>query len=369
MTQQPIGSSSLITGISTLIASYIVKVFKFDMMQFGIIYTIIIAAIDWVRTIHISDSTMSGPILEYAKSLQLLVASQKTYILYGLYFIGFVGFCMGSKYLFYKFKEMWTESKRLCKIEFHTSDSVHHVVKFFGTFPETLDINHDSTIGLSELETYYQKNFKEMYEKGLSTSALTFVQELRSRFIPNVNTSIPFHMDDIKISGTLHITHKTEEYVTTKKSEKDVITEDKKSIFLMTITLNIYKNGSNYDTSKLYKYMIAKMDKKHTDDGDINLRHLSTNGHSSDCMNWIQEYFYIGKKESIETMEKVWIDPFFHPEKDRLWGLIKTIHSNPLSLIQKGQTPRANFLFHGPPGTGKSSFPFRVAMTLPSDSF
>ena len=299
-----IGGSSLVTGISTLIASYIVRVFKFDMMQFGIIYTIIITGIGWVTSINYSSYSKSSTVMEYTKSLELLIISQKTYMSYMLYFCGFVTLLYGLKYIYSNIEKLWSNSKKLCKIDFHTSDSVHRVIKFFGTFPDTLDINHDSTIGLSELELYYQKNYKDMSEKGISTNALTFVQELRSTFMPNTNAHIPFRIDDIKISGTLHMTHKTENYTITKKSDKDVVTEDKKSVFIMTITLNIYKNTDNYNISNLYKYMNQKIYDKERKDNNISLRHLNTCGVSGGDIKWRQEYFYIGKKKPIEMLEK-----------------------------------------------------------------
>ena len=54
-------------------------------------------------------------------------------------------------------------------------------------------------------------------------------------------------------------------------------------------------------------------------------------------------------------------------EKDRLWSLIKEIDQNKDYYRRYGQTPKLNLLLHGPPGTGKSSFAYRVAMTLKRD--
>jgi replication-associated recombination protein RarA len=47
---------------------------------------------------------------------------------------------------------------------------------------------------------------------------------------------------------------------------------------------------------------------------------------------------------------------------ENLWEYIKTINYFPKNIIKNGQSPRLNLLLHGPPGTGKSSFAYRIAM-------
>jgi len=71
-----------------------------------------------------------------------------------------------------------------------------------------------------------------------------------------------------------------------------------------------------------------------------------------------------GNPSSIEERELIHIKTFFHPEKDRLWGLLKNVHFKPEYLRSLGQAPQANLLFYGPPGVGKSSFAYRIAMAL-----
>jgi hypothetical protein len=73
---------------------------------------------------------------------------------------------------------------------------------------------------------------------------------------------------------------------------------------------------------------------------------------------------YDGLKQSMAELERRYIDTFFQNDKHRLWNLIKTIDRDPESILTLGQFPQAGFLLHGPPGTGKSSFAYRVAMSL-----
>lgn len=73
---------------------------------------------------------------------------------------------------------------------------------------------------------------------------------------------------------------------------------------------------------------------------------------------------YSGEKRSLEDLEKLYIKSFIHKSKDRLWKTIKEIQFNPDSFNLMGQSPRLGLLLHGPPGTGKSIFAYRLAMTL-----
>lgn len=76
---------------------------------------------------------------------------------------------------------------------------------------------------------------------------------------------------------------------------------------------------------------------------------------------------YQGRNRTLAELEPIYMATHFHAEKDRLWSLIKEIDQNKDYYCRYGQTPKLNLLLHGPPGTGKSSFAYRVAMTLRRD--
>jgi hypothetical protein len=80
-----------------------------------------------------------------------------------------------------------------------------------------------------------------------------------------------------------------------------------------------------------------------------------------------QVEFYNGKKLSLEDKENLYMDTLFHHEKDRLWHLIKNIDMCPEKFKEYGQSARLSLLLHGPPGTGKSTFTYRMAMCLTRD--
>jgi hypothetical protein len=65
-----------------------------------------------------------------------------------------------------------------------------------------------------------------------------------------------------------------------------------------------------------------------------------------------------------DMIKREFIDSFFSPEKDRLWSMVSTIHYNPGEFEKYGQSPCFNALLYGPPGSGKSSFAYRIARAL-----
>lgn len=81
--------------------------------------------------------------------------------------------------------------------------------------------------------------------------------------------------------------------------------------------------------------------------------------------NYNNEYIiYQGPHIKRNELTKLFIEPFFHEQKEYLWNFIQKINDNPIDIIKLGQSPRAGYLLYGPPGTGKSSFPYRIARTL-----
>lgn len=73
---------------------------------------------------------------------------------------------------------------------------------------------------------------------------------------------------------------------------------------------------------------------------------------------------YNGKKMSKDELYEMYMGPFFHYMKEALWKMLFTIHYSPEEIRKLGQEPRIGLLLHGPPGTGKSSYAWRIAMAL-----
>lgn len=74
----------------------------------------------------------------------------------------------------------------------------------------------------------------------------------------------------------------------------------------------------------------------------------------------------IGKVNNydFDEAENRYITSFFHPKRDIIWNYIKKIHLTPKYFSKYGQSAQYNMLLHGPPGTGKSTFAYRIAKAL-----
>lgn len=100
-----------------------------------------------------------------------------------------------------------------------------------------------------------------------------------------------------------------------------------------------------------------------------NLNHIKVHGKvsnmkDSNFINVESHRIYYGPRRDNALLENIYMDTYFHMEKDRLWNLIKEIDRNKDYFVKYGQIPRLNLLLYGPPGTGKSSLAYRVAMCL-----
>ena len=147
--------------------------------------------------------------------------------------------------------------------------------------------------------------------------------------------------------------------IVNKETQQKVI---KKTSVVYYMMIEITKNKNNMSPREIMCYF-----KKNVSD---NLKNvvikqycrvtIKSDGKSGNDTSTI----YNGKIRKIDELEALYMDPFFHPMKDRLWSFIKQLHFHPEEIIALGQTPQYNLLLHGPPGTGKSSFGYRIAMAL-----
>ncbi len=82
-------------------------------------------------------------------------------------------------------------------------------------------------------------------------------------------------------------------------------------------------------------------------------------------ISWAQLVMYKGKRESFDTKCRQFYDSFFHNKKVSLLRRINVMQREHWHrFTDRGQSPAMNLLLHGPPGTGKSTFAYRVARLL-----
>lgn len=74
-------------------------------------------------------------------------------------------------------------------------------------------------------------------------------------------------------------------------------------------------------------------------------------------------------KLTLEEREKIYIDTFFHPLTNQIWRDIRNVVFDTDKLLRLGLNTQFIACFHGPPGTGKSSFLERIIRCTGRDSY
>lgn len=73
---------------------------------------------------------------------------------------------------------------------------------------------------------------------------------------------------------------------------------------------------------------------------------------------------YDGPSENHDERYEKYMKSYFSKHRDELWTYISNVHFHPEKFSIFGQEARCNLLIYGPPGSGKSTFVYRLAMAL-----
>jgi hypothetical protein len=114
-----------------------------------------------------------------------------------------------------------------------------------------------------------------------------------------------------------------------------------------------YRDTIMYDSDEMTLWSVKVMAKSSKNDED---------NRRSDYNHYVQ--MYKGPKKNHEERYQKWFGSYFSPHKAYLWEYMSNIHYHPERFHKFGQGARCNLLLHGPPGTGKSTFVYRLAMSL-----
>jgi len=171
---------------------------------------------------------------------------------------------------------------------------------------------------------------------------------LRYKNNPKLNVKIFFEDYNLNVSG----------YIIWKSHKADC------NYFYPTINIKLNKKSKikfGYEYfDKLYNIVYNKIN----DNNNIKLYYIRLIKQDK-YFNYLTSVMHIkDKKETQEQCNKIWIDSFFSNVKETMWNHIKKIHYEREKIKNYGRIPRASYIFHGEPGTGKSSFVTRMAMSL-----
>lgn len=314
--------NSVCMMLATISVTWIMKKFNLDTMYYGLIYGLMTQLFMWF-------------LLQKYDWIDLSFLSYLTYSPFII--IPFIGF-----YYYWNYRKKSVSSNHLV-INFQTQ---HHMelflayVKYNKQYYET-SINMNVGDREKQLEIQIARSKKMDLTDDMYTQA-KFVSH-------NVDEKIKFDDKYLNIEG----------FYVWKKISKPNCDEKGNLIHEISfkyIEMNILKKGS-VDPNEIVNQITTFINEKNKN--NVMLRYVKIiNGH-----NHIVK-FYDGQKEPIEKLETKYIKTLFHQQKDMLWAIIKNNCLNPEFYSERGQIGRVSLLLHGPPGTGKSTFAFRIAMCL-----
>jgi adenylate kinase family enzyme len=357
-------------AISTLVTSCFMKRFKLDTTHYGVLFLIITTIIGKLMNTNFSDYFTTSYYHNFIKYFD----GHGVYISYIFVIVSiciFVYYC----YKLYKYvKSLELFQEKTIKIEIYNEDNIGVILEYLKIFPDLFNDHYSYEIGDKHVV------MDAIFNKTRLSRAQT-----DKRIFKN-GTKINFCDDELGLEGYIvwktlkkkydsykgvgNLTRSTGSGTPTSSLNEltESVIKEEKEICLNYPT--IYIKSSNIPNpiniidrinDKIKKAGIALITTRH-----YKVIKIPSKDHTlPNTITALSEYLYCNSiKKSLLERESLYINTFFHKEKDSLWSLIKMIHYYPVKIKKQGQSPRMNLLLHGPPGTGKSSFAYRVAMTL-----
>lgn len=313
--------SGLSVVLATVLTTYIIQFFDINQSLYGPIYTGL-------------DQTFRNMTFEYSELISYV--TMKNAIIVGLMYVCYKYYTNVEEYI----KQFMSRDKKYTVLNIYDANEIRTYLEYITYFKSFYTVAKQMEYGNPELKVKAKEYVKNLdigdmayYKKSVDGIKVYFNDTNY-----NVKGYYVWHRKDIKI---------------TKKEESYVIPSPYISIYL--------EDGDSVDVNNYYTQLSKKCDEM--TDNTVEILHVKMLKDEGEIIN--NEYLiYDGEKKSLTTLEELYINPFFHKEKDRLWKIIKEIHFNPSEFYKFGQAPRIGLLLHGPPGTGKSTFAFRAAMAL-----
>lgn len=314
---------------ASLLANFIIKKFSIDSSYLGILFPIIIPIVSSLKkefSIH--------DIVKKFDGMTILILFLFTLIY--IFRTKIINFFTRNK------------DKNYTLISLYDNQYIAIYLKYMKNYPTFFEHNYDINYGNAE----YIAEYMFSNNNNIKSSFLERMGEIT----PSIGTVIHFIDTNLKTKG----------YIIWDEIEHKVDVSHKKETGTKTMKLKFMKIYLEKATVKSVDSFINKINKYNRKMQKFESILLCYSKVFKEAKNYsfIETVMYNGRKRTLAENEKLYIDSFFHKEKNRLWSYIKNMVEYPEMFYKMGQSPRQNLLLYGPPGSGKSTFAYRIAMTL-----
>lgn len=348
-------ASSLSIPIATILSVKLSKSFSLDQTSYTMMYSSLVSVIAFaLNSVMKYDKSEFTKLFTVFNGLAFIFFTVAGYIVYlnGDELIEKIEEALVKIGLLKDKSDSNPDAKSFVQLNIYNTQDINKFLDYVNLYSDFYVKSPSTEFGNPKLFFAYSKNFT--YSQSNDVNHRSLYHKAQNDIV------ITFHDKNFDKTG----------YYVWKAQDIVVGSENPLQVQLPYIQLYIKNKESQLeDVVKYYNNIKEKYAQETIN--KINLKHVkvvkkSDKQDSQQENNVItSEYsLYTGLKKSPEALEKLYISTFFHKDKIRLWNNIKTIQYNPESIIKLGQSPRISLLLHGPPGTGKSSFPYRLAMAL-----
>lgn len=238
---------------------------------------------------------------------------------------------------------------------------------------KTISIYDDSTM---VTVSQYIDAYPTFYAKDVDIDSGDRENAFRMQQNKNQLISFTSTKDDIEVPF-FDTNYNTRGYIVWRKQSREInAKENKETLYIRQLDIAIQSSSHNkVDTAKYLEQIKQHMrDKTKARSTLVYIKNMRGKnaaiatgpgmpGFATGVTNHTLT-IYDGLRKPFDVREKEYIYTFFHQERDRLWTLAKRIDQDPDFFLHHGQAAQLNLLLHGPPGTGKSTFVYRLAQAL-----
>lgn len=318
-------NKDVINSVSTVVSNMLSRKYNLGYAETGMIVTLITLFINYIIELNLFNSKIEAFDLDY--------------ILYAV-----VLFLIGGAY-FYRDRFLPNFRKKTVAKIYNIYDIDYFYCYFFnilGVAPEN--------VTRGSLDSQFENYFN-------AVNKIRYSGKLREYTLPKVGVKINFcdkeYKDNLIIKG--HFVLRTEKRSTDVNIAANNYIKTYHTVEYLEINLN-----KNINFDEYLEYVEERVRKYKFD--NVTLKYFKI---IDDTENKCHDILlYSGKCSTEEELKKRFIDSYFHREKNRLWEVTRSVMKNTQLYENIGQGASVNYILYGPPGSGKSTFIYRIARAL-----